>query len=109
MAGIKFISLEELLEKTANKESFKLVEVLPEDSFKQGHIPGAVNLPLEQLSARAGINLKKSDTIIVYCGGYACQASTKAAEALLNMGYKKTLDFKGGKKTWVGAGLELEK
>lgn len=109
MLKINFISLDGLLEKMVNKESFKLVEVLPEDSFKHGHIPGALNLPLDKISALAADNLKKSDTVIVYCASYACQASTQAAEALLKMGYKKTLDFKGGKKAWLDGALQLEK
>jgi hypothetical protein len=44
---------------------------------------------------------------VVYCGGYACQASTEAAR-ILGMGYRRTLDFKAGKKGWVDANLELE-
>lgn len=109
MAKIKFISLEQLLEKIANEEKFKLVEVLAQDYYKQGHIPQAVNIPLEQLSELAKESLKKADEIIVYCSSYSCQASTKAAKSLLEMGFKNTLDFKGGKRLWTSAGLELER
>jgi len=41
MPKIKFITLENLLEMFANKEKFRLVEVLSEEDFKNGHIPGA--------------------------------------------------------------------
>lgn len=93
----------------ANKEKFKLVEVLSEEEYKDGHIPGAINIPLEKLEALASKRLSKRDTIIVYCASYSCQASTKAAWKLLEMGYTKTLDFKAGKRGWTHAGLELEK
>lgn len=109
MAKIKFISLDQLLEMKVNKENIKIVDVLPEDSFKQGHIPGAINIPLENLSSLAENDLKKTDRIIVYCANYNCQASTKASEMLSEKGYKKILDFKAGKNGWVHAGLELEK
>jgi len=93
----------------ANKEEFKLVEVLPEEDYKGGHIPGAINMPLEKLEDLAIKHLKKTDTIVVYCSSYSCQASTKAARKLLEMGYTKTLDFKAGKRGWTHVGLELEK
>jgi len=109
MVKIKFISLDQLLEMIVNKEKFKLVEVLSEDNFNEGHIPDAINLPINKLANLAEKYLKKTDVIVVYCASYACHASTKAAEMLLKMGYKKTLDFKASKKGWVDAGLELEK
>ncbi len=109
MHKIKFISLDGLLEMQANREKFKLVEALPGESYRKGHIPGAINIPVDELGRVAGKNLKKTDTIVVYCANYVCHASTMAAEKLQKMGYKKVLDFKGGKKSWVDAGLELKK
>lgn len=109
MKKIKFISLDELLEIIVNEEHFKLVEVLGEENFKQGHLPGAINIPVDKLENLASKYLSKNDKIVVYCASYACHASTNAAEILLEMGYKKTLDFKGSKKLWVESGLELEK
>jgi rhodanese-related sulfurtransferase len=106
---LKFITLEDLLEMRANSEKFKLVEVLSEEEYEEGHIPGAINVPLDKLEALARRKLKKTDIIIVYCASYSCQASTKAARKLLEMGYNRTLDFKGGKRWWRHAGLELQK
>src|SRR3989344_3582735 len=107
MARIRFISIETLLEMKANKENFKLIEVLKEDNYKKGHIPGAINIPLDKLEQESS-RLKKEDTTIVYCSGYSCTASTKAAELLMKMGFKNVLDFKGGKDAWKNAGLEME-
>jgi len=109
MGKLKFITVESLLEMVANNDDFKLVEVLSDDSFKNGHIPGAINLPVDKLDESAKSHLKKSDTIVVYCASYSCHASTNAAQALLEMGYKNVLDFKGGKKLWTDLGLEFEK
>ena len=109
MKRIKFIPIEQLLEMMENKDDFKLVEVLREDSYKEGHIPNAINIPVDKLGKDAAKKLKKTDTIVVYCANYHCPASTNAAKMLLKMGYSKTFDFKGSKKAWVDAGLELEK
>ena len=108
MPKVKFITIENLLELKTNNEKFKLIEVLPKEEFEKGHILGAINLPLDNLETIAKSRLKKNDKIVVYCGSYACQASTKAATTLLKMGYKKTLDFKAGKKGWLHTGLDLE-
>ena len=109
MKRIKFIAIEQLLEMMENKDKFKLVEVLGEDSYKDGHISNAINIPVDKLEKEAGKKLKKTGTIVVYCASYHCPASTNAAKILLKMGYSKTFDFKGSKKAWVDAGLELEK
>ena len=46
MKRIKFIAIEQLLEMMENKDKFKLVEVLGEDSYKDGHIPNAIKFQL---------------------------------------------------------------
>ncbi|MBI2654388.1 rhodanese-like domain-containing protein [Candidatus Woesearchaeota archaeon] len=109
MKKIKFIAIEQLLEMIENKENFKLVEVLKEEGYKEGHIPGAINIPVDNLKEMAPKQLEKTDAIVVYCASYQCHASTNAARILLDMGYNKVLDFKASKKGWVDAGFELEK
>lgn len=44
----------------------QLVEVLPADEYDWTHLPGAVNLPLEDLDAGTG-QLDRSGPVIVYC------------------------------------------
>jgi len=106
---LRFVTIEKLLEMKANNEMVTLVDVLSEESFKAGHIPGAINIPLGSLESLAERYLNKKDTIVVYCGSYSCQASTKAARKLLEMGYENTFDFKAGKRGWQHTGLGLEK
>ena len=109
MSKIKLITLEQLMEMDVNEEEFKLVEVLGEESYEKGHIPGAINIPLSKLEKQSNKKLKKTDKIIVYCASYPCHASTNATSILLKKGYKRVFDFKAGKKGWVDAGFELEK
>ena len=46
----------------------QLVEVLPKDEFEGSHIPGALNLPLTDLSEeRARAVLRPSEPVAVYC------------------------------------------
>ncbi|MDE5778097.1 MAG: rhodanese-like domain-containing protein [Lachnospiraceae bacterium] len=69
---------------TALSEDAIIVDVRSEKRFRYGHIPMAVNLPLERIETGI-VNLPKSHTLIVYCdtGG----TSIKAARLLDGMGY----------------------
>ena len=108
MEKVKFITIETLLEMRENKEPFKLVEVLAEEEYQKGHIPGAMHIDVDELSEKAAMLLKKNETIVTYCASYGCHASTNAARMLLELGYGKVLDFKAGKRGWVHVGLDLE-
>ena len=45
----------------------QLVEVLPEDEYADAHLPGAINIPLKQLTAQTTRSLDKNRAVIVYC------------------------------------------
>lgn len=106
---LKFISIEDLLEMEANGQEYKLIEVLPEKNYKEGHIPGAINIPWDDLETKAPELLKKKDLIVTYCAGYSCHSSINAVIKLTEMGYKNVLDYKAGKRGWLHAGLKLVK
>jgi rhodanese-related sulfurtransferase len=107
MKRVNLITLERLLEIKANGEPLTLIEVLPETSFREGHLPDAINIPLDKLETEAPQHLSKRDHVVVYCGGFACKASTEAARKLREMGYSHAVDFKAGKSGWKAAGLDL--
>lgn len=47
-----------------------ILDVLPQQAYASAHVPGAINIPLPELRARAGDELPdRSREIIVYCGG----------------------------------------
>jgi len=45
----------------------QLVEVLPEAEYLEEHLPGAVNLPLRQLTVDTAGQLDAGRPVIVYC------------------------------------------
>lgn len=45
----------------------QLVEVLPAADYAEGHIPGAISLPLKELSAESASVLDRSRPLVVYC------------------------------------------
>lgn len=44
-----------------------VVDVLPEREYDEGHIPGAVNLPLKQLTSETASILDQTRSVVVYC------------------------------------------
>jgi rhodanese-related sulfurtransferase len=48
----------------------QLVEVLPREEFEEEHLPGAINIPLKQLTEQATASLDKERPVIVYCWDY---------------------------------------
>ena len=52
--------------RTLTSQGARLVEVLPHDEYEWAHLPGAVSLPLKQLTEGMG-RLDRSLPVIVYC------------------------------------------
>ncbi len=105
---VKNISRNELVEIMNSGRKFKLVDVLPKESYAREHIKGALSIPLDQIEKEAVKILKKDDLIITYCASFECPASTKAAEKFIALGYQNVLDYKGGLKDYKQANLPME-
>ena len=105
---VKQITRDELMEMIESGPKFRLVDVLPKESYEKEHIKGAISIPLNEIDQKAAKALKKNDITVVYCASFDCPASTKAAERLLGLGYKNVLDYKGGLKDYKEAHLPLQ-
>lgn len=105
---VKQITRDELIKMMNSGKKFTLIDVLPKDSYFREHIQGAISLPLDDIEEKAAKVLKKDDLIVTYCASFQCQASAKAADKLLSMGYSNVLDYKGGLKDYREAKLPME-
>ena len=62
------ISREDLKAKLDREDDFILVETLSEEQYEHAHLPGAVNLPPDQVRELAGKVLPDKDAdVVVYC------------------------------------------
>jgi rhodanese-related sulfurtransferase len=102
------ISLQDLQTSLASPQPPIVAEILGPQYFAQGHLPGALNLPLEGFAERATRLLPdKTADIVVYCASQTCQNSDIAQRKLQSLGYQKVRVFKGGKAAWSAAGQPL--
>lgn len=84
-----------------------ILDVRTPGEFAQGHVAGAVNIPLQELKARqAEVQPYKDQEIAVICavGG----RSATAARYLKTEGYDQVYNVLGGTRDWVSAGYPVE-
>jgi rhodanese-related sulfurtransferase len=84
-----------------------LVDVRNADAYQYQRIPGALSIPLNEVSARAG-ELPQDKWIITYCTCPAEETSGAAATTLKNMGFERVAALLGGLQAWRGANLPVE-
>lgn len=97
--------LKGLLDEKAS--GYQIVDVRSPEDFDEGHIPTALNIPLEDLPGMMS-SLAKNKTIVTYCGSITCQAAPKAALELAQKGFK-VMQLFGGLKEWTNHGYPIEK
>ncbi len=74
-----------------------LLDVRTDKEYRQGHIPGSIHIPLEEVGARAK-KLRKDKGIVVYC--QSGNRSIWAIKRLMGMGFTNLSHLKGGYNAW---------
>ncbi len=91
--GIKQLSPKEF----EQKKGMMLLDIRTDKEYEQGHIPGAVHVPLADIGDRVK-KLKKDKDLVVYCDNG--NRSIWAIKRLMGMGYKNLYNLKGGYNAW---------
>lgn len=104
------ISRNDLQQLLASCPNLKIVEVLPEPSYRDFHLQGAINVPLsddfeERILAKIP---DKNQTVIVYSLNFECTISEQAVQRLRKLGYQNSYDYEPGKIDWNAAQLPVE-
>ncbi len=68
-------------------------------------MPGAINIPLAELSSQANKLDSQRATAVICAGGYR---STIATGLLAQKGFKQIFNVVGGTATWINAGYAVE-
>jgi ArsR family transcriptional regulator len=86
--------------------SITLLDVRPPDEYDSGHVPGAINIPLNELDAHLK-DLPEGREVVAYCRGTWCVLSFETVAALRKRGLAARR-LEEGFPEWRAAGLPVE-
>lgn len=86
-----------------------ILDVNGTDSYKQGHIPGAIDFTANKQKLASVLPKDKNALVVAYCGGPKCNAYQSAAKAAKELGYKNVKHLTAGISGWQAAGEKMEK
>lgn len=96
------ITLEQLDRLRVQSQNIQLVDVRSPGEFAAGHVPGAVNIPMDQIEARLP-DLDKEKVVLL------CQSGRRASMTcdLLKGHHPEVMTLAGGTNAWVEAGRDV--
>ena len=111
-AAVRVVGLAEFQRLVASRQAVVL-DARPEIFYRLGHVPGARSLSREEFERDYGVQRvflesRRGQPIAVYCSSASCEDSQMVADALVKLGYRQVLVFKGGWDEWINVGGEKE-
>ena len=105
IASIPQIAVDELRYRLAELPDLQLVDVRRPAEFRGGHVPSAVNVPLDRLASMPPLLDPGRPTSVICQSGYR---SSAAASALAARGLAAASNVVGGTAAWTAAGFPVE-
>jgi len=86
------------------------LDARPPYEYAVAHIPGAVNIPWEEIEYYAAQveRMPTDTTVILYCAGESCDLSIHLGDHLAQRGFTRVRVFFGGWLAWTDAGYPVE-
>jgi len=103
-SGITLISVEEVFDVIENNEDYFILDVRTQEEYDEGHIEGAMNIPVDKLENRLD-ELPEDKPIIVYCRSGI--RSNNASNILIENGFTRVYDMDGGILEWIDKGYPV--
>jgi rhodanese-related sulfurtransferase len=105
------IELRDLIE-CWNTGDCLLLDARMHEDFLEGHIPGALSAPPDEIHERMGELapfIESAPRLVLYCNGPECDLAERLAAGLREMGITEFSIFEGGWDAWQEAELPVEK
>lgn len=96
----RIISVSDARAMIQSSSDLLVVDVRTSGEFGQGHLQGAINIPLSDLPTQIS-GLDRNRPILVYC--QTGHRSAQAAAILVNAGFTQVYDMNGGLNAWISA------
>ena len=100
------ITVDELRSRRREIPTLQVVDVRRKGEYADGHVPGAVNVPLDRLEREADRLDPARPTAVICAGGYRSSAATSVLE---RRGFADLANVVGGTSAWIAAGYEVQK
>lgn len=107
------IDFQSFNEEYKENQNLQIIDTRTVEEYKNGHIPGALILPVQDLESSNNTSkvlstLKKEEEVYIYCtaGG---PRSQRAAVIFRVMGFKKAYFVEGGIAQWIVSGNPIQK
>jgi rhodanese-related sulfurtransferase len=84
-----------------------VIDARSEAAYAQEHIPQAINFPYRTMNAQSTQSLDRETLYVTYCDGIGCNASTKGALKLAELGFQ-VKELIGGIDWWKRDGYPTE-
>ena len=98
----------ELLGSIYEKDAPLILGVRTPEEFARGHVPGAVNIGIDQLAQRVGeIADHRSEEVVVYCE--RGPRAERASALLVDAGFESVRHLEGDMSGWRAAGLPTDR
>lgn len=104
-AGYGNIDVQAYNEQYFKKNGHVLIDVRTSEEYRGGRIPGAKNIPLNQLQQRVN-EIPKDKTVIVVCA--TGNRSRSGAQIIKNAGVEDVYNLQGGTMRWMMRGWPIE-
>ena len=101
------ISVDELHQMTLDGAAPIIVDVRPAHAQREGRIPGAMAMSMDEISELA-IDMPADSEVIIYCACPNEVSAARVAKLLMQKGYTRVRPLHGGIDAWVAAGHTLE-
>jgi rhodanese-related sulfurtransferase len=104
---VELITAEELKSKMDKNEPLVIIDVRSSESFADSGntIKGSMHFKLRRLRTRLGFaplkNLPRDREVVTYCSCPNDEAAVRAAEILIDGGFKRSRVLKGGWSAWL--------
>jgi rhodanese-related sulfurtransferase len=90
-----------------DQRGYVVVETRSPEAFEAAHIPGTINLPYRDMTAESTADLDRDLVYVCYCESFQCNAATKGALKLAQLGFT-VKRLAGGIAAWRAAGFPVE-
>ena len=89
-------------------EDVIIIDARSTSAYETEHIPGAMSFPHRTMNAESTAKLRRDRLYVTYCDGIGCNASTKGAYNLANLGFR-VKELIGGMDWWKRDGYDTTK